>query len=86
MSLEGSIRKRRLTQKEIQDFATWAIINNVYEKYTCGRIRQIYLEEKGIDLTVCSIKNQKDRWVLIDGKLYDKNKPWTFNNKKDNGN
>ena len=36
MSLEGSIRKRRLTQKEIQDFATWAIINNVYEKYTCS--------------------------------------------------
>ena len=35
-----------------------------------------YIEEKGIDLTTSTINNQRKRWILIDGELYDKNKTW----------
>lgn len=78
MELQRSIRKKRLTQKEIKDFALWALKEDVFNKYTAGRIKQIYKENTGIELTDITIKNQKNRWVLIDDKVYEANKPWTF--------
>lgn len=81
---ERAIRKRRLTQKEIQEFALWAIKNNVFEKYSCGRIKQLYKEEKDIDLSVCTIRLQKNRWILIDDILYDKNKEYMIPKKTEN--
>ena len=73
-------RKKRLTNKEIKDFAIWALTNKVYDKYTSGRIRQLYLQEKNVDLSVCTIVAQRRRWKLINGKVYDVNKPWTMPN------
>lgn len=82
---EQAIRKRRLTQKEIQEFAYWALSNNAYDKYTCGRIKQIYKEiNPDIELSLCTIRLQKDRWVLIDDKIYDVHKPYMFPTKKQN--
>ena len=78
MELQRSIRKKRLTQKEIKDFALWALKEDVFNKYTACRIKQIYKENTGIELTDITIKNQKNRWVLIDDKVYEANKPWTF--------
>ena len=78
MELQRSIRKKRLTQKEIKDFALWALKEDVFNKYTAGRIKQIYKENTGIELTDITRKNQKNRWVLIDDKVYEANKPWTF--------
>lgn len=79
MSLERSQRKRRVTQKEIKDFALWALTEGVYEKYTCGKIQQLYKQiNKDVELTTCTIRLQKDRWVLIDGKVYDVNKKYMF--------
>ena len=78
MELQRSIRKKRLTQKEIKDFALWALKEDVFNKYTAGRIKQIYKENTGIELTDITIKNQKNRWVLIDDKVYEANKPWAF--------
>lgn len=78
---EKAIRKRRLTQKEIQDFAYWALSNNVYDKCTCGRIKQLYKEKNpDIELSERTIRLQKDRWVLIDDKIYDVNKPYMIPN------
>ena len=73
-------RKKRLTNKEIKDFAVWALTNNVYDKYTSGRIRQLYLQEKNVDLSVCTITAQRCRWKLINGKVYDVSKPWMMPN------
>ena len=36
----------------------------------------MYINEKGVDLTTSTINNQRKRWILIDGELYDKNKTW----------
>ena len=88
-NLIRSIRKKRLTKKEIKDFALWALKEDVYDKYTSGRIKQIYKEVTGVELTDVTVKNQKNRWILIDDKVYDVNKPWTMpkqdDNKENNG-
>jgi cytochrome b involved in lipid metabolism len=78
MSLIGVKRKKRLTQKEIKDFALWALKNEVYDKYTCLKIKEMYEEEKGVVLTESTVRLQKNRWILINGEVYDVNKPHTF--------
>jgi hypothetical protein len=78
MSLIGVKRKKRLTQKEIKDFALWALTNEVYDKYTCLKIKEMYEEEKGVVLTESTVRLQKNRWILINGEVYDVNKPHTF--------
>ena len=78
MSLIGVKRKKRLTQKEIKDFALWALKNEVYDKYTCLKIKQMYEEETGVVLTESTVRLQKNRWILINGEVYDVNKPHTF--------
>lgn len=85
-NLIRSIRKKRLTKKEIKDFALWALKEDAFNKYTSGRIKQIYKEISGVELTDITVKNQKNRWVLIDDKVYEVNKPWTMpNNLSSNG-
>ena len=85
-NLIRSIRKKRLTKKEIKDFALWALKEDAFNKYTSGRIKQIYKEITGIELTDITVKNQKNRWVLIDDKVYEVNKPWTMpDNMSSNG-
>ena len=78
MSLIGVKRKKRLTQKEIKDFALWALKNEVYDKYTCLKIKEMYEEEKGVVLTESTVRLQKNRWILINDEVYDVNKPHTF--------
>ena len=51
--------------------------------YTNGKIRQMYINEKGIDLTTSTINNQRKRWIMIDGELYDKNKTWLIPKKEE---
>ena len=67
-NLIRSIRKKRLTKKEIKDFALWALKEDVYDKYTSGRIKQMYKEVAGVELTD----------GFIDDKVYNVNKPWTM--------
>ena len=76
----SAMRKKRLTKQEIKDFAIWALTNKVFDKYTSGRIRQMYFDEKQVDLSTCTVTAQKNRWTLIDGVLYDVNRPWTIPN------
>ena len=78
MSLIGVKRKKRLTQKEIKDFALWALKNEVYDKYTCLKIKQMYEKETGVVLTESTVRLQKNRWILINGEVYDVNKPHMF--------
>lgn len=73
MELEGCLRKPRVTKKQMWDFGQWAVDNDVFKHYTAGRIQQLYKEHSGIMLSQCCIRKQKNRWVMIDGKLYDRN-------------
>ena len=76
INIERATRKKRATNDMIKEFAKWCFDNEVFNKYTNGKIRQMYINEKGIDLTTSTINNQRKRWILIDGELYDKNKTW----------
>ena len=76
ITFERATRKKRATNEMIRDFAKWCFDNEVFDKYTNGKIRQMYINEKGVDLTTSTINNQRKRWVIIDGELYDKNKKW----------
>ena len=76
ITFERATRKKRATNEMIKEFAKWCFDNNVFDKYTNGKIRQMYINEKNIDLTTSTINNQRKRWIMIDGELYDKNKTW----------
>ena len=76
ITFERATRKKRATNEMIKEFAKWCFDNEVFDKYTNGKIRQMYINEKNVDLTTSTINNQRKRWVLIDGELYDKNKTW----------
>ena len=78
MSLIGSIRKRRTTKAEIKEFAKWALKEQVYDKYTCGRIKQMYKDLTNVELSECCIRLQKKKWVLINDQVFDVNKPELF--------
>ena len=69
--IEKATRKKRLTKKEMQDFIEWAFSENVFEKYTGGKIKQMYHDLKGIDLTEATIRAQKKRYSLVDGQIVD---------------
>ena len=76
ITFERATRKKRATNEMIKEFAKWCFDNEVFDKYTNGKIRQMYMNEKNIDLTTSTINNQRKRWIMIDGELYDKNKTW----------
>ena len=76
ITFERATRKKRATNDMIKEFAKWCFDNEVFNKYTNGKIRQMYMNEKNIDLTTSTINNQRKRWIMIDGELYDKNKTW----------
>ena len=76
ITFERATRKKRATNEMIKEFAKWCFDNEVFDKYTNGKIRQMYINEKNIDLTTSTINNQRKRWIMIDGELYDKNKKW----------
>ena len=76
INIERATRKKRATNDMIKEFAKWCFVNEVFDKYTNGKIRQMYIEEKGVELTTSTINNQRKRWIMIDGELYDKNKTW----------
>ena len=76
ITFERATRKKRATNEMIKEFAKWCFDNEVFDKYTNGKIRQMYINEKGIELTTSTINNQRKRWIMIDGELYDKNKTW----------
>lgn len=73
---ERAVRKKRATNEIIKNFVRWCFDNEAFVKYTNGRIRQMYLNEKGVELTTSTINNQRKRWVLINGEIYDVNKTW----------
>ena len=73
---ERAVRKKRATNEIIRNFVKWCFENNAFDKYTNGRIRQMYLNETSIELTTSTINNQRKRWVVIDGKIYDRNKTY----------
>ena len=82
INIERATRKKRATNEMIREFAKWCFVNEVFDKYTNGKIRQMYINEKGVDLTTSTINNQRKRWIIIDGELYDKNKPWLLPKKE----
>ena len=84
INIERATRKKRATNEMIKEFAKWCFDNNVFDKYTNGKIRQMYIEEKNVDLTTSTINNQRKRWIMIDNELYDKNKPWLLPKKEEN--
>ena len=84
INIERATRKKRATNEMIREFAKWCFVNEVFDKYTNGKIRQMYIEEKGVELTTSTINNQRKRWIMIDNELYDKNKPWLLPKKEEN--
>ena len=84
INIERATRKKRATNEMIREFAKWCFVNEVFDKYTNGKIRQMYINEKGVDLTTSTINNQRKRWIMIDNELYDKNKPWLLPKKEEN--
>ena len=82
ITFERATRKKRATNEMIKEFAKWCFDNKVFDKYTNGKIRQMYINEKNIELTTSTINNQRKRWIMIDGELYDKNKTWLIPKKK----
>ena len=82
INIERATRKKRATNEMIKEFAKWCFVNEVFDKYTNGKIRQMYINEKGVDLTTSTINNQRKRWIMIDGELYDKNKTWLLPKKE----
>ena len=66
-----SIRKRRVTQAEVKDFVKWAydFDEHIYDKYTAGKIKQLYKEKTGKDISDVCIRNQRERWVIVDGNI-----------------
>ena len=83
ITFERATRKKRATNEMIKEFAKWCFDNKVFDKYTNGKIRQMYIEEKNIDLTTSTINNQRKRWIMIDNELYDKNKSWLLPKKEE---
>ena len=83
INIERATRKKRATNEMIREFAKWCFVNEVFDKYTNGKIRQMYINEKGVDLTTSTINNQRKRWIMIDGELYDKNKTWLLPKKEE---
>ena len=83
INIERATRKKRATNEMIREFAKWCFVNEVFDKYTNGKIRQMYINEKGVDLTTSTINNQRKRWIIIDGELYDKNKTWLLPKKEE---
>ena len=83
ITFERATRKKRATNEMIKEFAKWCFDNKVFDKYTNGKIRQMYMNEKNIDLTTSTINNQRKRWIMIDGELYDKNKTWLIPKKEE---
>ena len=73
---ERAVRKKRATNEIIRNFVKWCFENNAFDKYTNGRIKQLYFDKTGVDLTLSTISNQKKRWIVINGEIYDKNKPY----------
>ena len=84
ITFERATRKKRATNEMIKEFAKWCFDNKVFDKYTNGKIRQMYIEEKNVDLTTSTINNQRKRWIMIDNELYDKNKTWLLPKKEEN--
>ena len=84
INIERATRKKRATNEMIREFAKWCFVNEVFDKYTNGKIRQMYMNEKNVDLTTSTINNQRKRWIMIDNELYDKNKPWLLPKKEEN--
>ena len=84
INIERATRKKRATNVMIKEFAKWCFDNEVFDKYTNGKIRQMYINEKNVDLTTSTINNQRKRWIMIDGELYDKNKTWLLPKKEEN--
>ena len=84
INIERATRKKRATNEMIREFAKWCFVNEVFDKYTNGKIRQMYIDEKGVELTTSTINNQRKRWIMIDNELYDKNKPWLLPKKEEN--
>ena len=76
ITFERATRKKRATNEMITEFAKWCFDNKVFDKYTNGKIRKMYINEKGVDLTTSTINNQRKRLIMIDGEIYDKNKTW----------
>ena len=46
ITFERATRKKRATNEMIRDFAKWCFVNEVFDKYTNGKIRQMYINEK----------------------------------------
>ena len=78
--MSKNLRKQRLNNKQVYDYANWYFNNNDenMKLYTAGKVQQMYKEEFNIIVSTTFINEQRKRWIIIDGKLYDKNKPWTF--------
>ena len=69
VNLQTKTHKQRATKAMVKDFVKWALNNNLYDTCTPGRMRQMYLNEHGIDLCECCIRRQRGKWQLVDGEL-----------------
>ena len=43
INIERATRKKRATNEMIREFAKWCFVNEVFDKYTNGKIRQMYI-------------------------------------------
>lgn len=70
-------RKKNLTGEQVRDYVLWTFkpenINKL-KNYSANKICQVYENETGIKLSQSFVLIHRNKWILIDGELYDKEK------------
>ena len=67
-----AIRKPRMTKAQVNEFVYWCFDESRYDElinWSSGKIRQEYLKDKNIDLSVQFINLQRRSWIMTDDKL-----------------
>ena len=72
MSKNTVQRKQRITKAQKMDFIEWCFrpeIADIIANASYNKIRQIYYNNTGRDVSISFIRNQKNKWICINGKI-----------------
>lgn len=68
MSITPAVRKQRMTKEVLMKFMNWYFDNeDKLKNMTNGRVSQLYEDETHVKVSALVIKNNKNKWVRIDG-------------------
>ena len=72
--------KKKLTNAEVMDYVNWCFSEDVIDRIAnlvpqkpvsrmVRRIKEMYFEDTGIEISDSFIRSQKGRWVKINGEI-----------------